>query len=281
MTSEPTDNTGAHETAPVEVALEPDEHGGVTVVRGGHAQSYVAPDDPGLLVFEYVQHLALVLDAVPAGRLGVTHVGGAGLTLPRYVEHTRPGSTQIVLEPDAATTELVRRELPLPRGHRIRVRPVDGATGLAALRDDAADVVVVDAFDGEGRVPAELVTAQAFGDCARVLKPGGLLLMNLADEPGLRWAHRVAATAAEVLPHQAMLIATDVAKGKRYGNVVLVASDDALDQLDLPRRAARAPFPTTLLQGGELRRASGYTVGFGAHGHTSPAPPDPGEWRLR
>ncbi|MBA2696071.1 MAG: hypothetical protein H0U62_09605, partial [Actinobacteria bacterium] len=104
-------------------------------MAGGHPQSHVQPDDPTLLVFEYVQHLAMVLDTLPPGRLGVTHVGGAGLTLARYVEHTRPGSPQIVLEPDAALTELVRREVPLPRGHRIRVRPVDGRTGVAALKD--------------------------------------------------------------------------------------------------------------------------------------------------
>ncbi len=60
------------------------------------------------------------------GGLAVTHVGGAAMTLPRYVQHTRPGSPQVVLEPDAALTERVRRDLPLPRGHRIRVRPQPG-----------------------------------------------------------------------------------------------------------------------------------------------------------
>jgi hypothetical protein len=48
--------------------------------------------------------MGLVLDALPCGPLAVTHVGGAGLTLARYVQHTRPGSPQIVLEPDTATS---------------------------------------------------------------------------------------------------------------------------------------------------------------------------------
>src|SRR3954471_4764130 len=134
------------------VSLEWDERGGVTVHMDGSPQSHVQPDDPTLLVFEYVQHLALAIDALPAGPLGVTHVGGAGLTLPRWVEATRPGSPQIVLEPDEALTDLVRREIPLPRRHRIRVRPVDGLTGVRALKDDSADVVVTDAYAG-GRVP--------------------------------------------------------------------------------------------------------------------------------
>ncbi|WP_194092442.1 spermidine synthase [Ornithinimicrobium flavum] len=108
-----------------------DERGGATVVRDGFPQSYVDPDDPLLLVFEYVEQFALVLQALrpdPAP-LAVTHVGGAGMTLARWLHRTHPGSPQIVLEPDVALTELVRRELPLPRGHRIRVRPVTGQRG--------------------------------------------------------------------------------------------------------------------------------------------------------
>lgn len=165
-----------------------------TVMRDGHPQSYVDLDDPTLLAFEYVQHFACVLDALPSGSLGVTHVGGAGLTLARYVEATRPGSPQIVLEPDAELTDLVRRELPLPRRHRIRVRPVDGRSGVAALKDDSADVVVVDAY-ADGRVPADLGTVEFLTDVARVLRPTGLVLLNLADEPNGRYVAAVAAGA--------------------------------------------------------------------------------------
>ena len=80
------------------------------------------------------------------------HVGGAGLTLPRYVAATRPGSMQTVLEPDAALTDFVRARLPLPRGSGIKVRAVDGRSGLPDLRDGIADLVVLDAFAG-ARVP--------------------------------------------------------------------------------------------------------------------------------
>ncbi len=46
------------------VSLEWDERGGVTVHMDGSPQSHVQPDDPTLLVFEYVQHLALAIDAM-------------------------------------------------------------------------------------------------------------------------------------------------------------------------------------------------------------------------
>lgn len=276
----PADPSPGPSAEPV-LRLDRDERGGVSVALGGHPQSYVDLEDPGLLVFEYVQHLALVLDALPAGRLAVTHVGGAGLTVPRYVEHTRPGSPQVVLEPDAAGTERVRRELPLPRGHRIRVRPVSGEHGIGQLRDGTADAVVLDAYDSAGQVPARLVGSAWFTEAARVLAPDGVLLANLADEPGLRFVARVVATLAPLLPEQAMLAATDVLKGKRYGNVVLVASRVPLDRLDLPRRAARTTFPGACRAGVTLARATAGAVPFDARGHPSPAPPDPGRWRLR
>ncbi|MEO9152588.1 MAG: fused MFS/spermidine synthase [Lapillicoccus sp.] len=270
-------------TAP-HVALVPDDRGGVTLVLDGSPQSHVQLDDPGLLVFEYVQHLALVLDTLPPGPIAVTHVGGAGMTLPRYVEHSRPGSPQIVLEPDAALTELVRRDLPLPRRHRIRVRPVDGLTGTQALADASADAVVVDAY-ALGRVPAELTTVDYLRDVARVLRPGGVALLNLTDEPGMHYVTRVLASIEAAGPFTALaLIATqEVLKGRRFGNVVVAAArGGVLDAPALARAVARAPFPTGVRAGADVARMARAGRPFiEADRAPSPVPPDPGSWRVR
>lgn len=259
-----------------------DEGGGVTVELDGHPQSHVSLDDPELLVFEYVQQLAACLDTLAPGPLAVTHVGGAGLTLARYLQHTRPGSAQIVLEPHTALTDAVRRELPLPRGHRIRVRGVDGAAGLPALRDASADAVVVDAFAG-GRVPAELTAPAFLTDAARVLSPTGLLLVNLTDEPGMRYVARVVATARETpARHVALIAATDVFKGRRFGNVVLVASRAPLDVDAIGRRLARCPFPAALREEAATARLGASARPFtDTDAQPSPPPPDPGRWRVR
>ena len=165
-----------------------DDHGGVTVVVDGQQQSYVDPADPGLLAFEYVAQMAAVIATLPTPSLRFTHIGGAGLTLPRWLAQVRPTSPQIVFEPDSQLTDAVRRELPLPRRHRIRVRPLPGREGVAALAAASADAVVLDAF-ASGRVPADLVTTEFFREVARVLDPAGLLIANVADEPGLEFAH--------------------------------------------------------------------------------------------
>jgi spermidine synthase len=256
----------------------------VTVVLDGQPQSAVDLDDPERLDFEYVQHLALCIDTLaPKGSLRVTHVGGAGLTLARWLHATRPGSPQVVLEPDAALTEAVRRELPLPRGHRIRVRPVDGLAGVAALRDASADVVVVDAY-AAGRVPPELSTVQWFSEVARVLVPGGLMVANVADEPGMRYAARVAAGARVAMGHVAFVGLHEVLKGKRFGNLVLAGSTGPLDLWTLRRATASAGLPTGVLSWDEIeRRRPGARPFSAAEGDTasSPEPPERGAWRRR
>ncbi len=269
-----------------EVEFVPDEHGGVTVMRDGHPQSHVDPEDPGHLVFEYIQHMAAVIDATfPAPEpIGVTHVGGAGLTLPRWVHETRPGSPQIVLEPDGALTAAVRDRLPLPRGHRIRVRPQLGRAGVAALKDESAHVVLVDAFD-EGRVPHDLQTVEFFTDVARVLRPDGVLVMNSPDEPGWQHLADVLAGAREAFsPNAALaLIAMrDVIKGRRYGNAALVASHRQIDADEVRRQVNRWPFPSGVLAGPALsRRTAGGKPLTDAAPRPSPTAPDPGAWRTR
>ena len=265
------------------IRFERDERGGVSVWVDGQPQSYVVPADPRLLAFEYVEQLAIVIDSIApsAARLAITHVGGAGLTLPRYVEATRPGSSQIVLEPDQALTEQVRREVPLPRGHRIRVRAVDGRRGVAALAPQSADAIVLDAFSS-GQVPAELTTIEAITEAFAALRPGGMLAANLADSPDRRYLGRVVATLAAAGASALILATHDILKGRRFGNYVLAATRDELPLPELTRRAARAVAPAGVWLPDKVaalaRSARPLTD---ADSQPSPAPPDPGRWRAR
>ncbi len=155
-----------------EVRLIDDGH---VVLVDDRPQSHVDLADPTRLVFDYVRRMGDVVDALgeEGQPLRTVHVGGAGMTLARYVAATRPRSGQVVLEPDEELTALVRRELPLPPRSGIKVRPVDGRTGLRALPDGRVDLLVLDAYD-DGLVPAELLTAQALAEVARVLAPTGV-----------------------------------------------------------------------------------------------------------
>ena len=265
----------------IELVPDDDGRGGVTVMIDGSPQSHVNLADPGSLGFEYIAHFAAVIDTLPAGPLGVTHIGGAGLTLARYVNAERPGSPQIVLEPNVQLTELVRRDLPLPRFHRIRVRPVDGLTGVGQLAEASADVVVLDAF-ALGRVPAELTTVQFLADVSRVLRPNGIMLVNVADEPNKAYVRRVYAGLVTVFGQVALVGTHEILKGRRFGNTVSVAAHSRLDIGALRRQVAKMAFPTGLCDGAQLaRQFAGSTAFTAADSAQSPPPPPVKEWRVR
>ena len=269
-------------TSRIELIADDDRPGGTMLVMDSVRQSYVDLYDPTYLDFEYIQFFASVLAVHQPGDrpLATTHIGGGGLTMPRYLAATRPGSPQVVLEPDVELTEVVRRELPLPRRHRIRVRPVPGREGIAALADASADLVVLDAY-ADGRVPAELTTVEFFTDIARVLRPDGLLLANLVDEPGLQYLRRVQAGLAVAFAEMTLVASHDVLKGRRFGNVVLAASARPVDLAELRREIVRQPFPAAVRGGSEL--AASYATARPWTDADSAESPEPNRegWRIR
>ena len=237
-----------------ELVPDDDGRGGLTVLVGGVPSSHVDPGDPTRLDFEYMRWIGDLLDVVgdPGAPLRAVHLGGAGCTLPRYLEATRPGSVQIVYEVSAEVVEAVRRGLGLRSTRRLRIRVGDGRAGLAALADGSQDVVVRDAFSGD-RVPGHLVTRGFLGEVARVLAPGGLYVANLADAPPLTMARAEAATAGAVFDEVGLVAEPAQFKGRRYGNVVLVASRTALPVLPLARRLASGAVRARLLTTAEVR----------------------------
>lgn len=254
----------------------PDGRPGSYLLRvGGTDQSHVDLFDPMWLEFGYLQRMAEVIDVIaPPGRpIRFVHVGGAAMTLPRYVTATRPTSAQVVFEPAEDVTALVRAEPPLPARSGIKVRPVDGRTGLQSLRDGYADVVVIDAFDGP-LVPGELVTTELARTVRRVLTPDGVLLFNLVDLAPFAWARRAIAAVRQSFPALTVSAETSVLKGRRHGNLVVVASSRGLPLEDLRRRVAASPVPYRVLD--DAQTAS--TLGGGAPFtdlDTMPSPPPP------
>ncbi len=226
-----------------------------TLRIGRTDQSYVDLDDPLRLEFDYVQRLADVLDSVtePGQRLRVVHIGGAAMTLPRYIAATRPSSAQIVLEPDVELTAFVRRHLPLPVRSGIKVRGTDGCRGIAELRDGYADLVIIDAFVG-ARVPAELTTNEFLEDARRSLSDHGVIILNLTDRGPLGYARRVLAGVRQVFPHVLLCAESSTLKGRRFGNVIIAGGGTALPYSAIAERAGQSPFPYRVLRGARLNQ---------------------------
>jgi spermidine synthase len=266
----------------VELLADLDRPGAWMLLVGGTPQSHVDLDDPEHLEFEYMRRLGHVADlAGPAGQpLRVLHLGGGGLTLARYVAATRPGSSQLAVESDAAVAEVVRRRLPLDqpgrsrtRVGRIRVRIADARAALEAAAASSFDLVVADVFAG-AQTPAHLTSVEFVIAAQRALRPAGVFAANIGDGPPLEHARGRVAAAVSVFAHCLLIAESPVLRGRRFGNLVVVGADRELPAAQLTRRAAADPFPARVLNGEELDRfVAGSRPITDASSAASPAPP--------
>jgi spermidine synthase len=260
-----------HEPSPIrQPGVFPVTHGSAELVRDldaangwmllldGIQSSYVDLDDPTNLEFEYMQWIAAVIDCLaPPGRpLDTLHLGGGAASIPRYVAATRSRSRQLVFEYDERLVDLVRRALPLPSTRRLRVRAVEARSGLARLEDSSYDVIIRDAFAGP-TVPSHLTTVQFDRSVRRVLRPTGVYIANVADSAPLHAVRAEASTLLQVF-HRVLLIAEpSVLRGRRYGNVVFVASQEALPVTEVARRVAAGPAPARVRTTAWVRQLAG------------------------
>ncbi|WP_432479724.1 fused MFS/spermidine synthase [Nocardioides sp. GXQ0305] len=214
----------------VVVEADPVRPDGRVLVMDGVRHSYVDLHDPTHLEFRYIRAMAAAVDAsYAAGEpLRAHHLGGGGLTLPRWLAEARPGTRSTVSEIDPGVVAVDVERLGLRTGDDLVVRVEDGRTGLRRLPDDGRDLVVGDAFGGVS-IPFHLTTVEALDDVRRVLAPDGLYVANLIDHPPLAFARAEVATLQTVFGNVALAAYPDTLAGREGGNLVVLAGDRALD----------------------------------------------------
>ena len=211
------------------VVADPERADGRVLMLDTLRHSYVDLADPTHLEFEYVRAIAAVVDATaaPGQPLSAVHVGGGGLTLPRYLAEVRPGTDSLVLEVDPGVVAVDQEQLELETSERLQVRVVDGRVGLADERPGARDLVIGDAFGGLS-VPWQLTTREALELVDASLADDGVYAVNLIDHPPLSFVRAELATMRAVFPHVVLLARVPVLAGEDGGNVVAVASRSPL-----------------------------------------------------
>jgi hypothetical protein len=257
-----------------ELVPDPDRPTAWTLLIDGTPQSHVDLADPAHLEFEYIRRMAAMLDLIapPGQPLRVLHLGGGALTLPRYLAATRPGSGQRVVEIDGPLVELVRRSLPWDPKAKLKVRVSDAREAVSGMHPAGYDVVIVDVFAG-ARTPAHLTSVEFIEAVARVLAPTGWLIANVADGPPLAYARAQVATIRAVLPEACLVADAAVLRGRRFGNLVVLAGRTPPPIAELTRRASGDWFPGRVES--ELNRfAAGASPVTDAVAVPSPAPPE-------
>ena len=228
---------------------------GRTLILDRVRNSYVDLQDPTFLEFRYIKLIADIIEVEAAdGPLNVVSIGGGGFTMPGYIEHTRPGSTNTVLEIDSKLVDIGHEELALT--DEIDVVVEDARISLRGVSDDSADVVIGDAYSGAS-VPWHLTTVEYKSEIRRVLTPGGTYVMNVIDYDDLDFIRSQALTLLEVFPQVALFAPDSYLAGTSGGNFILVASSEEIEIDGVESRVDRRGGSERGIADGELDRFIG------------------------
>jgi len=231
---------------------------GVVLRVDGIAQSQVNPDDPTDLQFEYIRRIGNVIDLFRPDGAPITavHLGAGALTLPRYVSHTRPGSRSQVIEWEQDLVDFVRGVLPWDSSWSIRVRYGDARDVVAKLPSGlhgSVDLVVVDLFAGN-HTPGHLTTKEFYGLIAPLLSADGVVAINMVDGRPQAFTRSQIATLREVFGFVGLMGESGVVRGRRFGNMIVIATPGASEPEWWGRLQRLGPHPTSLLSGSTLDR---------------------------
>jgi MFS family permease len=227
-------STCEHETAyycvRVEVSAKDPFGRDLYLDRLRHA--YVNLQDPKDLDVRYVRLFADIAAAMPSGPLGALHIGGGGFSFPRYLEAVRPGTKNLVLEIDGELVQIAKRELGLVESKDLRVDVGDARLALGKLPARSYDLIAGDAFAGES-VPWHLTTTEVIQELNRVLRPGGIVMMNVIDGDHSRFARAELATLAATFRYVGVILPAGGVPKDSPVNQVLIASQAPLPKLEI------------------------------------------------
>ncbi len=241
--------------------------GGLTLDIDGAEQSTIFPEDQSRLLYDYLQWMnaALQLWTVPRiepGSATFIHLGGGGLSLPRALAVADPAGTHIVVDLDPDLIDVVLARVPFPSEKAPVViagdvrdalpRAVKAAGGLA-------DALVLD-IAIEPDSPDRLFDPEFMTEMFDAVRPGGLVLINIGDDPGLDATRRMAGSLEQAGGSYFVAADSSMFTLAMPGNVVLGARKDAgaqrnagaFDADELAALHAAGPRPGTVMSPAEF-----------------------------
>jgi spermidine synthase len=162
-----------------EDGLEVTEERGMRVLHLGSRaiQSAMRVSRPWDLELAYTRAMMgfLMFNPMPQD---VLMIGLGGGSLAKFIRKQRPQThiTAVEIDPRVIAAARTHFELP-PDDDTLSVIEADGAL-YVRQHPGSADVILLDGFDAGNQVEA-LATQTFYAACRRVLKPGGMLVVNL------------------------------------------------------------------------------------------------------
>ena len=133
----------------------------------------------GAPTFGYIAAAERLLRDTTSNGAAYLFLGGGACTLPRRIAEDDPGARITVVELDPAITRAAYRWFGLRPEHGLSILHGDARAVASTLPRGGYDRLVVDVYGGDEMVPAHLATVEALEGFRGLLKPGGLVLVNV------------------------------------------------------------------------------------------------------
>jgi MFS family permease len=206
----------------------------VKIVTLDHlVHNFAAPEDPNYLGYRYLKIFAKTIsyhtgaDTTPI----ILHLGGGAYSLPRYIEHNYPGSTNDVVEIDPVVTEVAYDELGLSRETSVTTYNQDARIFLSRHNgiQGKYDLVIGDVYN-DVSVPYHLTTLEYNKLVEATMKPDGMYLSNIIDNYyiGSFLPHYIH-TVRQVFEHVYLFSSIDFDKSYHSNTFVVAATNSPID----------------------------------------------------
>ncbi|WP_028575558.1 fused MFS/spermidine synthase [Desulfonatronovibrio hydrogenovorans] len=196
----------------------------VITTSPGRYQSAMYVDDPQELILEYTKYFRLIKHFNPDIKKTLM-LGGGAYSFPKHYLNALPKAEIHVVEIDPEFTRLAREHFYLQDSPRLTITHQDGRTYLNSS-SQKYDAIVADVFSGSYYIPFQMTTLEAVENMSRLLKPKGVVLMNIisaAGGPNSRYFQAQLKTFEQVFPQVFAFQVDAPIDAKKNQNIMLAA----------------------------------------------------------
>ena len=215
-------------TGPVIKFIRHREYPGWTLVIDGFYHSNLDLSGVPKLNFDYAKRVAYLTDHFfPGDRpISVLHLGGGALSIPRYIEQTRPSSQQKVVEVERDVITFVEEHFPLPSDTNIELIYADAADIENIMRDRylAFDLIICDVYM-DYLAPTKDSALRFYLALDDLLLDDGIVVINAVDalETQGAFAYKHFEYSQEVFDRVVVLADVEDLEENRKTNILIVA----------------------------------------------------------